>query len=168
MSVEKDAERLAAKFRALQEGATRIMKQEVVRGSLNVVAGAKQRVAVDRGGLRNSITYEVDPDGLGSTIGTNSEYALPTEFGRLPGSMPPVAPLIAWAKRKGFEDPEAAGWAIAIHMRDFGTDPRPFLFPAFEQEKPQFNARIRERIERMVREMSGPGRPPSTAAAAAS
>lgn len=167
MSVEQDAARLAAKFQALQEGATRIMQQEVKRSSLNIETAAKRRVRVDRGGLRNSITHEIDADGLGSTIGTNSEYALATEFGRRPGSHPPVDPIIAWAKRKGFADPVGAAWAIARNMEKFGTDPNPFLFPSWEEEVPKFEARIRERITKLARDMSGPGSPPAAAAAGA-
>lgn len=167
MSVEQDAERLAAKFRAMQEGTTLILQRRIMRHTLIIVAAAKGRVAVDRGGLRNSITFEIDDDGLGSTMGTNSEYGLSTEFGRLPGSMPPVDPLIAWAKRKGFEDPEAMGWAIAIHMRDHGTDPRPFLFPSFEEEKPKFEQGVRDDVVQLVRSMSGPGKPPAAAGGAA-
>lgn len=152
MSRVTGVDELSRTFRELRQGARTIQQQEVIRSLLNIVTGAKRRVAVDRGGLRNSIAHRLDEDGLGGVAGTNSEYALPTEFGRRPGSRPPVEPLIAWARRKGFADPEAAGWAIAEHMERFGTDPRPFLFPAFEEERPKFVDRIRTRTKKLVRD----------------
>lgn len=152
MSRVEGVEELQATFRALRTGVRRIQREEVIRSLLNIMTAAKGRVAVDRGGLRNSITYRLDEDGLGGVVGTNSEYARATEFGRLPGSMPPVEPLIAWARRKGFDDPEAAGWAIAKHMEAFGTDPRPFLFPSFEEERPKFVGRIQKRTKDLIRE----------------
>lgn len=150
------ADRLQAKFNAMREAALRVHREEVKAGLVNIEGGARRRVRVDRGGLRNSITHEVAPDGLSGAAGTNSEYGRATEFGRRPGIMPPVEPLIDWARRHGIEDPESAGWAIAIKIRDEGIDAAPFLFPAFEEERPRFLRRLerrtREAIQKVARE----------------
>lgn len=56
-------------------------KREIKRSALNVVNGAKRRAPVDTGRLRNSLTHEIDADGLDARIGTNVEYAPHVEFG---------------------------------------------------------------------------------------
>ena len=43
------------------------------------------------------------------------------EYGREAGKMPPVQPLIEWARIRGFSDPESAGWGIAIKIKNEGT-----------------------------------------------
>ena len=125
-----------------QEGEV-ITKRELMRSGLNVQAGAKRRVPVDRGPLRNSIAIKAVRDGLEVQVGTNSKYAKPVEFGSRPHT-PPIKEIQAWAKRKGLP-PEAAGaiyWSITHH----GTRAHPFLFPAFEEERPKFYTRLRRAL----------------------
>lgn len=145
------AERLRAKFRRMQDGTRDETRRETKRALVNIEAGAKRRAPVDRGPLRNSLTHETDTDGLGGQAGTNSEYARPVEFGSRP-HMPPVQPLIDWARRQGFADPESAGWAIARKIAQFGTEEQPFLFPAFEEERPRYLKRLRNAIRKRIRE----------------
>ena len=58
------------------------------------------------------------------------------EFGRLPGSMPPVSPLVGWVKRvlneRDDSKAKSIAWAIAQDIKIKGTMPRPFLSPAIE------------------------------------
>jgi len=49
------------------------------KACLTVMNSAKEKVPVDTGNLRNSITYEVD--GNEGIVGTNVEYAPYVEFG---------------------------------------------------------------------------------------
>lgn len=65
----------------------------------------------------------------------DTPYAVATEYGRLPGSHPPVDPLIEWAKYRGFDDPVGSAWAIAKKMEKEGTPPRPFLAPSVVQAR---------------------------------
>lgn len=115
--------------------AQRTASREVVRSALNIQTGAKQRVPVDTGRLRNSIAVAEDEGGifetetvrasgrssirgqnqiragmLSAVVGTNVEYARPVEFGTR----------------------RAAA--------------KPYLFPAAEEERPQFHARIRREL----------------------
>ncbi|MFV2015465.1 MAG: hypothetical protein ACC656_08570 [Candidatus Heimdallarchaeota archaeon] len=64
------------------------------------------------------IVYVVNNNGA---VLYGPSYVSNLEFGRRPGKMPPVAPLIEWARLRGFEDPESAGWAIAINISKEGT-----------------------------------------------
>lgn len=61
--------------------AERTAQREVKRSALNVQSGARERVPVDTGRLRNSIAHEIDADGLNATIGTNVRYSVFVEFG---------------------------------------------------------------------------------------
>ena len=66
-------------------------------------------------------------------------YADFIEYGT-PPHMPPVAPLIKWARKKlkTRGNPEKIGWGIAITIKKFGTDPHPFLRPAIEEAKQKY------------------------------
>ncbi len=71
------------------------------------------------GASARDITFSVNNNGA---VLYGPSYIANLEFGRKPGKMPPVGPLIEWARLRGFEDPESAGWAIAIKIRDEGTE----------------------------------------------
>lgn len=108
----------------------------LTRSGVKVQGLARDNAPIDRGGLRDSIAYEVDPSMFPKSVkvGSNLEYARATELGRPPGKMPPVGPLEAWAQRKGFG--AGAGWPIALHIMAHGTEPRPFLLPAVQKAEP--------------------------------
>lgn len=69
----------------------RMVKREVARATLNIQTGAKERVAVDTGRLRNSIAIEFERDGLTGIVGTNVDYAPYQEFGT---SVMPAHPFL--------------------------------------------------------------------------
>lgn len=142
MSEVRGVAALRRRFENLSAEQEKGIKRELFSGGVNIQSGAKRRVRVDRGPLRNSIAVEVLNGGFEVRVGTNIVYAKAEEFGRMPGSHPPVAPLIAWAKRHGLADPEGVAWAIARKMEREGTKPHPFLFPAFEEERPQIIERM--------------------------
>ena len=102
--------RLRATLLRVTGEAERTTQREVKRAALNVQNGARERVPVDTGRLRNSIAHEVDANGLNATIGTNLEYAPYVEFG-------------------------------TQRMRE-----RPYLFPALEEERAAFLARLRREL----------------------
>lgn len=98
-------------FRQVSEKVTRSAQREVKRSALNIEGGAKNRVPVDTGRLRNSIGHETSLDELSATIGSNVEYAPFVEFGTR------------------------------------GRTAKPYLFPAFEEERPKFLARLRSAVK---------------------
>lgn len=118
----------------------RAVEVEVKRSLVAIERGAKKRVKVDQGELRNSLAHQIHANRMGNMFsgraGTNKVHGPPTEFGRRPGSMPPVEAIRRWAKRKGI--PEDAAYAIALKIARQGTAPAPFLFPSFEEERPKF------------------------------
>lgn len=66
-----------------------------------------------------------------------SNYADVIEWGRNPGSMPPVDALVDWVRRKLGIDNEAearsVAFAIATAIKQRGIAPSPYLRPAVEQ-----------------------------------
>lgn len=109
----------------------------LTRGATIVQGKARENAPYDRGGLRDSIAYQIDSGyvPLWAKIGTNIEYGRATELGRPAGIMPPSAPLEAWARRKGMEP--GSGYALALAIFRRGIEARPFLEPALTQSQPQ-------------------------------
>lgn len=143
---------LRHKLGILTEEDRRVATIEVKRSLVTIESGAKQRVKVDQGELRNSISHQTSNRGLSGRVGTNKVHGPPTEFGRRPGVMPPVEPIRRWAKRKGID--EDAAFPIARKIAREGTPPAPFLFPPFEEERPKFVRRLRLALERTHRKVS--------------
>lgn len=103
---------LARKLAAIGPALDAAMKREVKVAAVNIQNGARRRVPVKTGRLRNSITHEIAEDGLNAAIGSNAQYAPYVEFG-------------------------------TRRMRA-----RPYLFPAFEEERPQYMARLRRALQK--------------------
>ena len=64
-------------------------------------------------------------------------YAMAIEYGRAPGTMPPVGAIEAWVNRKlspGGNSNNIA-WAIANKIKERGTQAQPFARPALEATK---------------------------------
>jgi ribosomal protein S13 len=98
-----------------------------------VAQKAKELVPKDTGALRNSIDYRVilkPPYGGTVVIGTNMEYGIFMEYGRLPGklSSEEMQNLMEWSKRHG-----ANPWGVihAIEKRGIpvGTIEKPIASP---------------------------------------
>jgi HK97 gp10 family phage protein len=130
--VEKLTEETQAKARAI-----------VLESALNIQREAKKRAPVDTGNLRSRIHLTHYKNQLEIGIGTRVKYARAVEFGTQPHFPPPGA-LTGWAKRHGMAgNEERIAWKI-YHR---GTPAQPFLFPAFEQERPRFLAKVKQVIK---------------------
>lgn len=126
--------------------------------------------AVDTGALGRS--YGVDMDHrpgseVVATIGSNADYATAIEFGRQPGSMPPVRELLSWVKRKllkkkGFgrkasdrantmDQVEGVAYTVADKIRERGTDPHPHLVPAFDRVAKDLDREVARALDRLGR-----------------
>lgn len=82
----------------------------------------------DTGALQSSILGSVN----GSTVVLSmSEVGRFLEFGT-PPHMPPVEALEGWAERK-LGDKKLA-WALAMHIKKFGTRPYPFIRTTFNND----------------------------------
>lgn len=111
-------DRLAQKLAQLEPTLRRALEREVKVAALNIQNGARRRVAVKTGRLRNSITHEITEGGLNAVVGTNVEYGPYIEFG-------------------------------TRRMRA-----RPYLFPAFEEERPRYMERLKRALSKAAGDLA--------------
>lgn len=94
--------------------------------ALRIESDAKERVPVDTGNLRSSIKTEKF-GGVGRRVYTLTEYAPFVEFGTRSKVKTTIQGVDYSSVAKQFKRSTGGGG---------GVSPRPFLFPAFESEKP--------------------------------
>lgn len=104
---------------------------------------------VDRGMLVQSVMLIFSPKG--AIVRVDAPYAPMMEYGTRP-FMPPLAPLLEWAKRKGFEDPEAIARAVRWKFKRRGMAPKRFFAAAVAQWKASGT------ITKAVQDAFAPGR----------
>lgn len=127
------------------------IEQTVNESAVNVQKGAKKRCAVNTGRLRSSIAIEpASGEGIRLRVGTKVFYAPYVEWGTgifaehptEPGRKTPWAfPVPKSGKEYGFKQIEGEDGKMLYVTR--GSKPHPFLFPAFEDERPNFLAAMR-------------------------
>jgi hypothetical protein len=92
---------------------------------------------VDEGTLLK--TGNINRQFLSKQIVYPAPHASDIEFGRLPGSMPPVQPLEEWVRRKQIandpKDVRRIAFAIAKDIEKNGQTPRPFMSPAIDKAR---------------------------------
>lgn len=106
----------------------------------NIFANSQEQIVqkgiIDEGTLLKS--GNINREFLQKTIIYSAPYSDSIEFGRLPGTMPPVDMIKAWVLRKGIstneKEAQRIAWAICQDIKTYGLDPRPFLSPAVEME----------------------------------
>lgn len=126
---------------------------------------------IDKGGLRQTISYRVEGDEV--VIRVNSDYAEFVEYGTgvyhtdEEGNPDPhegwdvrAIPVseggkgfLAWesgrkARLSAHKGPKAGKWIYAQKVHIEGAHPKPFLRPAVHQNIPQMTAIIREELSR--------------------
>lgn len=148
----------------LQKAEKRIQdkaEKAINTSALRIETDAKRRSPANTARLRASI--QTKPSGqIGREVFTPVKYAPYMEFGtksqvQIPagleryasqfkgggGSFDELVDNIAvWARQKGIE--EDAVYPIALKIAREGVKPRPFLFPAFEAEKPKLMRKLKE------------------------
>lgn len=129
----------------------------LMRSGITVTNAARKNASYDRGGLRDSITYEVDPAHMPRyvEVGSNLAYARATELGRPPGKMPPADALEAWARRKGMG--EGAGYGLAIKIMRDGIEEKPYLRPALQDSVAQIQRFVNQMGRDIEREAAAAG-----------
>ncbi len=142
---------IQAKIKDLLERAPKSTANAVNEFAINVQAQAKRNLtdlpAVDTGRLRASIRIESFSDGLARRVGSDVVYAPFVEFGSKP-HFPPLDPIRAWCRRHSI--PESAAYPIALAISRKGQPARPYLFPAYEQERPFFDGFIRDAWRKLI------------------
>lgn len=94
---------------------------------------AKDLAPVNFGQLRDSIKANLEiisGEVISATITTSCGYGMPVEKGSEP-HWPPPGPLELWAQRVLGD--ERLGFVVARAIAERGTDPQPFLYPAYER-----------------------------------
>lgn len=114
------------------------VKAATVRAAVDCEREAKLRCPIDFGHLRASIRYRLTHDGYGADVYTDVDYAAYVEYGTRP-HMPPVSALEGWAARHG-----ASAWALAMHIKKYGTREHPYMRPAWDATKPRYIADLVE------------------------
>lgn len=119
------------------------VKDAVNEAALNVQKGAKKRAPVDTGRLRSSIAIQPYNEGLTMQIGTKLHYAPYVEWGTGKFAAHPKyggrqTPWIYPESKKG----RKTGEMVLTH----GSKPQPFLFPAWDEERPAFIKAMRRAL----------------------
>lgn len=102
-----------------------------VKRTLFAIEGdAKIFAPVDTGNLMNSISTDVDADGLGGEVGPTVNYGADIEYGTQPHIIrPKVANVLAFLAAGG-------GMVFAREVHHPGTAPQPYMGPAFDRNAP--------------------------------
>jgi HK97 gp10 family phage protein len=127
-------DKLYSKFKKLDEKSKIGVKEEFAASALAIQSNAKRNVVVDTGFLRNSINIKSQGNNQSFiyTIGARSKYAAYVEFGT--GGLVSIP--------NGYE--ELASMYKGRGIRKINLRARPFLIPAFEQEKPKLIQRLKK------------------------
>ncbi|MBI1268374.1 MAG: hypothetical protein GC193_13185 [Cryomorphaceae bacterium] len=133
---------LVKKARIITDKKVRQQAIKIVTSSgFAVESKAKELAPVDTGMLVNKIQM-TKPDPFTARITAGTNYAESIEMGQKPGTWPHMGALRLWAKRV-LGDPSLA-MPIAASIFIKGREPRPFLRPAFNKERPKFIRKIKK------------------------
>lgn len=125
-------ERLIGKLRNLQKVTLANAKQAIQDAALAVMADAKQLCVVDTGRLRSSIQVQFLNNGMAASVSTNVEYAGFIEFG---------------TGRRGAGTNRQTLPEGYVHGPSAGLTARPFLYPAWEKNRPEFERRLQHLLD---------------------
>jgi HK97 gp10 family phage protein len=123
--------------------------------AITIEREAKSSAPVNLGRLRSDVQKEIDTNKGGAVVSARVFNTLPyapmVEFGTGPKSDVPAGVTFdkpkpsgsfddmldnirQWCRNKGI--PESFAYVIAVNILNNGLEPRPYLFPAFERERP--------------------------------
>lgn len=130
-----DLDLLAKEMEQLDSAMEKFIEQAGTIAGIELKQEARHNTPVDTGALRKSITEKVSKieSGVSILVQPSEPYAYGVEFGQPPGTYVSPEALKPWARRHGMS--ESAAYAISRKIMAKGTDPQPFLFPAFEAKE---------------------------------
>jgi len=120
---------------------TQKMQLALRAGAMEIQNSAKKKVPVKTGNLKRSINTEIEENGdeINAIIGTDVEYAPYIEYGTRPHKI--NAPV----------EIKNVGWRyIGKHP---GTEPKPFLRPAFDENEKKANEIIDKTLDKLLRKL---------------
>lgn len=110
---------------------------------------ATDPIPVDMGQYKASWSSHNTP--TGAVVGNNSKQAVFVEIGRKPGSMPPLEPLLGWAKRHGFVKWARVAAAIQHKIFRVGITGRKVLITTLLRNEAKMAATFRASIKEMFK-----------------
>jgi HK97 gp10 family phage protein len=135
--------------------------------AMAIVKGAKMKAPVNQGRLRSDIQSDITRSKMGTVVsagvfntvayapyvefGTKGKVNVPEELqdyaktfqGKTGGTFDQLLENIGdWAKKKGID--EGLVFPIARKIAREGVKPQPYLFPAFEEERPKLIKKLEE------------------------
>lgn len=179
---------LAAKFQSLDLSARGKARQITSKFSLDLSNKIKENAPVDRGRLRAATQlrqYVSNDLGIVADVIVAVDYAAFIEYGTGPlgkqmnlfggplpdgyvhgsgGKFPPIKLILAWVKRKGItgnkgESQEQIAFLIARKIARDGIAAKPFVWPAYMEVKPQWEAAMAKYVPDFVRATGAPSQP---------
>lgn len=158
LELSVSSERLRAALRQSPQLLLRELRLALERSALEMARSAKRNAPKAHSILTNSINsrVEVSPHAVEATVFSGVDYARMVEDGTGPGGWPLPRALLRWIRVKRIRprnpdmDQTDLAYAIARSIARFGTEPKPFMEPAFEQHKAQAIERIRQAVNRVA------------------
>ena len=153
-------EKVNARLAALGPEVLRAADRGLRAAGKEIIADAKENLRSNHinatGRLSNSGFVQPVADGSGYDVGFMSDkaYAGAVEYGRRAGRMPPPDEMGQWAYQKlRIRDRKlarAAGWGLAKHIAEHGTQPHPFFKPAVDKNQPRIAAAVRDAVQQVT------------------
>jgi phage gpG-like protein len=141
-------ENLIAKLNLVPIQLRKRIEQAVIVSAGIVEQSAKQNIrdngSVVTGNLFQSVgtVMTQEEDEISATVGTAAKYAAAYEFGQSASegdfhSVEFAQNILDWVRMKGIDrdwgvSTEEAASAIVHHIQEYGTQPHPFLMPAYQ------------------------------------
>jgi HK97 gp10 family phage protein len=112
----------------------RNVAKELFKGALDIESGAKQRAPVITNTLRSSIQSKIDHKDISAEVIVNAEYGAYVEFG---------------TGRYAMSEHDVQYSAMAQQFKGKGIKqinrfPKPYLIPAYEEQRPKIIARVKK------------------------
>lgn len=137
----KGVQQAIGKLKAYQVSKRLSIRQIVMETAVRVESGAISRAPVDKGNLKRSMGRKIHQGGMAAEVYNTAEYAPHVEFGtRAHEIRPKKGKLLSWIK--------GGKRIFARRVRHPGTKAQPFLFPAWESQRPGFLSRIRQELRK--------------------
>lgn len=138
---------LTRRLREIKTAISDDLENAGTKGMLIIEGGAKDKVSVDTGDLRRRIitkTLEKTESSVKIATGTNLEYGPYLEYGTGIYAENGEGRKTPWVyKYTGTKGPE--GWRFTRGMRA-----KPFLRPAYDENKERVQEVVREELERVI------------------
>lgn len=145
----EDFERAGVNYRPVMTQAMQRSTQKVKNAIQNNITS---KGITFQGSLRRSVQINTATFDRG-VVGVGERYGAVVEFGRRPGSMPPVEPIERWASIK--LGAPGAGFVIARKIKQQGTKAQPYVEPAFVDNVDYILDQFAKGADTLLAEMAG-------------